>query len=430
MKWRIACIVELRRVISAAIYDSDPYHSDFFQKHLAFCDHYMDSRTALIERTSFEILSDLGKFPVTSYWEDGPAAYLRDRAIRAGLEVSMDHWGNVLVKKPGTNQMSPGIAFVAHMDHPGYEVVAQRGDQLVLKTLGGMGVAAGTEGTAILVIDACGRRLKATVTGAEKTESQLQKTRELAGWLGADTVYARLDRDHDLGRLPLPAVPDLPDCIIDEDLVRMRAADDLAGCAAILTALEMVAQSPVKGSVYGLFTRAEEVGLIGARLVAENELLPKNTVIVSVETSSALPGAEIGQGVVIRTGDRTATFDYEAEVYLNTAVDRIRSSDPGFKVQRQLMSAGGCEAAAFKAFGYNVTGLALPLGCWHNRGESGVELEIISTNDFLGETLLIVETSKLAGTEQSGTLKRLLDSPIKEGDRLKRDRSILNRPKI
>jgi len=390
----------------------------------------MDSRTALIERTSFEILSDLGKFPVTSYWEDGPAAYLRDRAIRAGLEVSMDHWGNVLVKKPGTNQMSPGIAFVAHMDHPGYEVVAQRGDQLVLKTLGGMGVAAGTEGTAILVIDACGRRLKATVTGAEKTESQLQKTRELAGWLGADTVYARLDRDHDLGRLPLPAVPDLPDCIIDDDLVRMRAADDLAGCAAILTALEMVAQSPVKGSVYGLFTRAEEVGLIGARLVAENELLPKNTVIVSVETSSALPGAEIGQGVVIRTGDRTATFDYEAEVYLNTAVDRIRSSDPGFKVQRQLMSAGGCEAAAFKAFGYNVTGLALPLGCWHNRGESGVELEIISTNDFLGETLLIVETSKLAGTEQSGTLKCLLDSPIKEGDRLKRDRSILNRPKI
>jgi len=390
----------------------------------------MDSRTALIERTSFEILSDLGKFPVTSYWEDGPAAYLRDRAIRAGLEVSMDHWGNVLVKKPGTDQMSPGIAFVAHMDHPGYEVVAQRGDQLVLKTLGGMGVAAGTEGTAILVIDACGRRLNATVTGAEKTESQLQKTRELAGWLGADTVYARLDRDHDLGRLPLPAVPDLPDCIIDDDLVRMRAADDLAGCAAILTALEMVAQSPVKGSVYGLFTRAEEVGLIGARLAAENELLPKNTVIVSVETSSALPGAEIGQGVVIRTGDRTATFDYEAEVYLNTAVDRIRSSDPGFKVQRQLMSAGGCEAAAFKAFGYNVTGLALPLGCWHNRGESGVELEIISTNDFLDETLLIVETSKLAGTEQSGTLKRLLDSPIREGDRLKRDRSILNRPKI
>ncbi|MQG37069.1 MAG: M28 family peptidase [SAR202 cluster bacterium] len=390
----------------------------------------MDLRTAIIKSTSFEILSDLAKFPVTSYWEAGPAAYVRDRAMSVGLEVSVDQWGNVLVEKPGTDRMSSGIAFVAHMDHPGYEVVAQRDDQLVLKTLGGMGIAAGTEGTAILVIDAFGRRINATVTGAEKTEGELQKARELAGWLGTDTVYARLDGDHDLGRLPLPAVPDLPDCILDDDLVRMRAADDLAGCAAILTALEMVAESPFAGSVYGLFTRAEEVGLIGARLVAEDELIPKNTVIVSVETSSALPGAEIGQGVVIRTGDRTATFDYEAEVYLNTAVERIRSSDQGFKVQRQLMSAGGCEAAAFKAYGYKVTGLALPLGCWHNRGESGVELEIISTNDFLGETLLIVETSKLAGTEQFGTLEGLLDYPIKEGDRLKRDRSILNRPEI
>ena len=390
----------------------------------------MDLRTAIIKSTSFEILSDLAKFPVTSYWEAGPAAYVRDRAMSVGLEVSVDQWGNVLVEKPGTDRMSSGIAFVAHMDHPGYEVVAQRDDQLVLKTLGGMGIAAGTEGTAILVIDAFGRRINATVTGAEKTEGELQKARELAGWLGTDTVYARLDRDHDLGRLPLPAVPDLPDCIIDDDRVRMRAADDLAGCAAILTVLEMVAESPFAGSVYGLFTRAEEVGLIGARLVAEDELIPKNTVIVSVETSSALPGAEIGQGVVIRTGDRTATFDYEAEVYLNTAVERIRSSDQGFKVQRQLMSAGGCEAAAFKAYGYKVTGLALPLGCWHNRGESGVELEIISTNDFLGETLLIVETSKLAGTEQFGTLEGLLDYPIKEGDRLKRDRSILNRPEI
>ncbi len=390
----------------------------------------MDLRTAIIKSTSFEILSDLAKFPVTSYWEAGPAAYVRDRAMSVGLEVSVDQWGNVLVEKPGTDRMSSGIAFVAHMDHPGYEVVAQRDDQLVLKTLGGMGIAAGTEGTAILVIDAFGRRINATVTGAEKTEGELQKARELAGWLGTDTVYARLDGDHDLGRLPLPAVPDLPDCILDDDLVRMRAADDLAGCAAILTALEMVAESPFAGSVYGLFTRAEEVGLIGARLVAEDELIPKNTVIVSVETSSALPGAEIGQGVVIRTGDRTATFDYEAEVYLNTAVERIRSSDQGFKVQRQLMSAGGCEAAAFKAYGYKVTGLALPLGCWHNRGESGVELEIISTNDFLGETLLIVETSKLAGTEQLGTLEGLLGYPIKEGDRLKRDRSILNRPEI
>ena len=379
----------------------------------------MHSYTDSIKIAGIEILSDLGKFPATSYWEDGPAAYIKNRAKCLGLEVSVDQWGNVLAVKPGSDPNAAGIAFVAHMDHPGYEVVAQQGDQLILKTLGGIGIAAGRDGAEILVIDASGRRIKATVVGAEKAEGNFQRSRESAGWLGSDTVYAQLSRDHDLGVLPVPAVPDLPDFIIDDDIVCMRAADDLAGCAAILTALEAIIESPIKGSVYGLFTRAEEVGLIGARLVAENGLIPKNTVIVSVETSSALPGAEIGEGVVIRTGDRATTFDYAAEVYLSAAVEKIRSSDPEFKVQRQLMSAGGCEAAAFKAFGYRVTGTAFPLGSWHNRGESGVEPEIISKGDFVGGALLLAETSKLSGTDQIGTLSRLLDFPVKEGDRLK-----------
>jgi putative aminopeptidase FrvX len=99
----------------------------------------------------------------------------------------------------------------------------------------------------------------------------------------------------------------------------MRAADDLAGCAAILAALESLVNTPTTGTVFGLFTRAEEVGGVGAQLAAENELFPKDTIVVSVETSSVLPGAEIGEGVVIRTGDRAATFDYEAEVYLAEA---------------------------------------------------------------------------------------------------------------
>ncbi|MEE8046064.1 MAG: hypothetical protein V3T49_04415, partial [Dehalococcoidia bacterium] len=177
-----------------------------------------------------------------------------------------------------------------------------------------------------------------------------------------------------------------------------------------------------EGSVYGLFTRAEEVGLVGARLAAEHELLPKDTIVVSVETSSVLPGAEIGEGVVIRTGDRAATFDYEAEAYLSEAAHRIKSTTPDFKVQRQLMSAGGCEAAAFKAFGYKVTGTAFPLGAWHNRGESGVEPEFISKDDLFGGAVLLAEAAKLAGTKPTGVLGRLSETPLEEADRLKSDR--------
>jgi putative aminopeptidase FrvX len=376
-----------------------------------------------IESSAIKILSELGKLPATSYWEDGPARHLAVHAREAGLDVSIDDWGNVLATKSGTNPDAPGIAFVAHTDHPGYEVVAQDGAQITLKTLGGVGLAAGKEGTSIEVIGRNGRRIKATVTGSEPAVGDFSKSREADGWLGTDTVYARFGDDTDLGGFPRPAIPDLIDFEIEDGMIRMRAADDLAGCAAILAALESIVETPTEGSVYGLFTRAEEVGLVGARLAAENKLLPENTIIVSVETSSILPGAEIGGGVVIRTGDRAATFDYEAEAYLTEAAHRIKSENPGFKVQRQLMSAGGCEAAAFKTFGYTVTGTAFPLGAWHNRGESGVEPEFISKDDFIGGVRLIAEAARLAGTSPVGVLGRLADSPSDEGDRLKADRA-------
>ncbi len=383
----------------------------------------MNTVSEQIESLALEILAELGKLPATSYWEDGPARYLAVHAKDAGLDVSRDEWGNVLVTKAGTDPEAPGIAFVAHTDHPGYEVVEQDGNKLTLKTLGGVGIAAGREGTNILVIGRHGRRIKATITGAEAADGKFAKSREDAGWLGTDTVYAELEDDTDLGELPKPAVPDLLDYELGEDdLIRMRAADDIAGCAAILAALESISETSTKGTVYGLFTRAEEVGLVGARIAAEQELLPKDTIIVSVETSSVLPGAEIGDGVVIRTGDRAATFDYEAEAYLGEAVQRIKSAEPKFKIQRQLMSAGGCEASAFKAFGYKVTGTAFPLGAWHNRGENGVEPEFISKDDFIGGAILIAEAAKLAGTNPAGVLARLSDTPSDEADRLKRDR--------
>jgi putative aminopeptidase FrvX len=379
-----------------------------------------------IESAAIDILSELGEFSATSYWEDGPADYLAEHARKGGLEISVDEWGNVLATKPGTDPAAPGIAFVAHTDHPGYEVVAQDGSKLTLKALGGVGIAAGRDGARILVIGENGERIEATVTGAELAEGDFLKSREAAGWLGTDTVYAELaDIGTKLGDLPRPVVPDLPDFLIQDGLIKMRAADDLAGCAAILAALESIVNTSTEGNVYGLFTRAEETGLVGARLAAENELVPKNTIIVSVETSSVIPGTEIGEGVVIRTGDRAATFDYEAEAYLGEAVHKIKSTSYDFKIQRQLMNAGGCEASAFKAFGYKVTGTAFPLGAWHNRGETGVEPEFISKDDFVGGAILIAEAAKLAGTSPKGVLARLTDSPIEEGNRLKSAR--LNR---
>ena len=46
-----------------------------------------------IESSAIEILSDLGRFTATSFWEDGPADYLAERAESAGREGRSDTWG-------------------------------------------------------------------------------------------------------------------------------------------------------------------------------------------------------------------------------------------------------------------------------------------------------------------------------------------------
>ncbi len=381
----------------------------------------MASEFCNLTRNAIEILSELGGFKATSYWEDGPVGYIADRATASGLEVEIDEWGNALVTKQGTDVATAGIGFVAHTDHPGYEVVVQEGENITLNALGGISLAAGRRGTRILVIGESGEAMDATITKARPASGEFAQSRESDGWLGTDTVFAKLDSHESVGELPRPAVFDLPDFALEDGLIKMRAVDDLAGCAAILATLEQLTDESVTGNVYGLFTRAEEVGLIGARLAAANKIFPRETIVISVETSSALPGAEIGNGVVIRTGDRTATFDYEAEAFLVEAANKIKSVNPEFRAQRQLMSAGGCEASAFKAFGYRVTGTAFPLGAWHNRGKNGIESEFISTDDFVGGVMLLSETAKLAGTPQFGIVPHLSRQPFEQAERLRKN---------
>ena len=197
--------------------------------------------------------------------------------------------------------------------------------------------------------------------------------------------------------MPAAIVFDLPDFGIDGDTIRMRAADDLAGCGAILSALERLAKSGAEADFLAVFTRAEEGGLFGARLMAEAGTLPANTLVVSVESSPLIPGVEQGEGPVIRTGDRVYTFDADAEQVFSAALQSIRTEDSDFKAQRQLMSGGGCEATAFAVFGYTVTGLAFPLGNWHNATttipdpDGGVDSEYISVSDYLGGVTLMAE---------------------------------------
>ena len=353
-----------------------------------------------------EILRELGTRPAAPYFEQGPADYMFDVLAGLGLDPRRDAYGNIVSRYRALPEDAdqPPIAFVAHMDHPGFEIVDAGDGSVIAKALGGVPVASLTKPTPVLVLAPDGRRIPAETVPVAEGESTRQVELRLPDGLSVEP--------------PVPVVFDLPDFELDGDTLRMRALDDLAGCAAILAATERLVKEGAQTDVFSVFTRAEEVGLYGARLMADEGTLPKNTLVVSIESSPVIPGVAQGDGPVIRTGDAAYTFDADAEQVLVAARERIKERDSGYRSQRQLMSGGTCEATAFAVFGYQATGIAFPLGNYHNATtriadpDGGVDAEYIRLSDFMGGVELVYEGAKsVAARADSPTRSRMREVP-------------------
>ncbi|MFL2665008.1 MAG: M20/M25/M40 family metallo-hydrolase [Dehalococcoidia bacterium] len=374
-----------------------------------------------MKKPILHILSDLAKIPNTSFYEKDVSNYIFENLKNFVDKIYYDEFGNLIAQKKGTKNNVPSFAFVSHMDHPGFEVIGNDNNKLKLKTLGGVSKYAGQKNNNLLLINSENKRIPITVSDKPKITNKLEAKREKEGWLGNEVIFSNFKYDQNL--LNQQVIFDLDDFFIDEkkNIIHMRSADDLAGCSSILQALKNISHQNIDGDVFGIFTRAEEVGLLGAIALAESGLIPLETNIISVETSSIIPGVNLGNGVIIRTGDRISTFDDSAEKYLVNAANNLIHSNNEFKYQRNLMGAGGCEASAFKAFGYKVTGLAYPLGNWHNRGSKKVEEEYISLFDLITGQNLIEEVAKFSGIEYESFSEKIKSnfSKSKEIKRLK-----------
>ena len=358
------------------------------------------------DERAVELLRGLGRRPAAPFFEQGPADYIFGTLSRLGLNPTRDAWGNVTARYrnlvSGADQ--PPIAFVAHMDHPGFEIVDTGREPAVAKALGGVPAASLTRPTPVLVLASDARRVPAETVPLDGGVSRRETGIRLPAGMSMEP--------------PVPVVFDLPDFALDGGTLRMRALDDLAGCAAILAATEQLVHEEAEADVFAVFTRAEEVGLYGARLMAEAQTLPMETLVVSIESSPVIPGVAQGAGPVIRTGDAAFTFDADAEQVLTAARESLKARDPGYRCQRQLMSGGVCEATAFAVFGYRTTGIAFPLGNYHNgtRGlrdpEGGVDAEYIRLSDFLGGVELVHEAARSVGLRgESPTRRRMSEVP-------------------
>jgi putative aminopeptidase FrvX len=175
-----------------------------------------------------------------------------------------------------------------------------------------------------------------------------------------------------------------------------RACDDLIGVASILATLIELKRGRARVNVIGVISRAEEIGFQGALTVAAGRSLPKKSLVISLETSRELPGVKMGQGVILRVGDRTSIFNSEGTRFLAEAGGGLQKTDTHFQFQRGLMSGGTCEATAYQEFGFQTAAVCVALGNYHNcAAHNRIEAEYVSVSDALSMVKLLVASTKL-----------------------------------
>lgn len=318
-----------------------------------------------MNKKTLKLFTDLLALPTAPFHEDAVSTYIQDFAKKRGLTLKADKYGNLIVRYTHGKDPKP-VALTAHMDHPGFEVLEVNGRELKARWLGGCDPNH-FPGSRVTIIS------------------------------GDEQVPGRVSSALDDGKLfEIRAKKDLPQVdgvfgywglkpvVIDGDLIRTKGADNLASCAAILAVLDRLQQEKAEADLWGVFTRAEEVGLIGAGGIVAAKTVPKKVPMIVLETSKELPGAKIGDGPVIRVGDRMSIFDPKVEYTMHTLAQELESKVKGFQFQRQLMSGGVCEATVYVLHGFTVGALAFPLGNYHNQSKRWPAEEYISIFDSDG----------------------------------------------
>ena len=291
-----------------------------------------------------------------------PTAPFHENAVRTtirrllddctGVTLSEDSFGNLIAHYQNSGA-TPTFAFAAHMDHPAY---------VGREFLGGV-------------------------------PESYRKARPPTEKFGPFRMWK------------------LPAFQVRGGRIYSRACDDLIGCACIVFMLRELAGKRAKCSVYGIFTRAEEVGFVGAIKLAKRGTIPKETTVISLETSSQKGGpVKMGEGVIVRVGDRTSIFDSAATARM---LEVAKAAE--IPHQRALMQGGTCEATAYALYGYRTAAMCVALGNYHNCGPANrIAPEYVSVSDAVAMADLCIAVSRAKPSDSLAALRRRLEKRMRE----------------
>lgn len=350
-----------------------------------------------------KILHEMLSIPTAPFAEHFVIDYIEEFcARRKAVSLSRDRAGNVMVRvRKGKRRIRRPVCITAHLDHPGFIA-----DRMMTKEKLRAFWRGGVPPQYFV-----GTGVRFWVDGAwtrGRVRSIKQVTR--AGRRRVDTAVIDVKRAIPKGGI---GMWDLPEPKVRGTRIHARGCDDIAGAAAMICCIDKLGRQRSSCDAYFLFTRAEEVGFVGAMAAARLRTIPKRCFVVAMETSSELPHARMGDGPILRVGDRASAFTPAVTAYCHRIARELEREKSGFRYQRRLMDGGTCESSAYCVRGYEATGLCLALGNYHNIDAKRKKIgpEYIDLNDFDNVVHWFVELARSPRpyTARDEALQRQID---------------------
>ena len=295
---------------------------------------------------------------------EGPVRELVRSHLPSWASAETDSAGNLRVT---VGKGSPLVVFVAHLDELGFRVTAIRDDgQLELEPRGGF-FSSLYEAEPALVHTASG------IVPGVFTPRDSVPTRRTPGAIRVDVGTASRSATEALG-ISLGATVTMPKQYARLAGTRAtgRAFDDRVGCAALLLAIGRLDPARLHHAVMFVWSVREEIGLEGAKVVAD-ELGSQPARVHAIDTfvSSDTPLdpkayalAPLGRGPVIRALDNSAAAP-------PVLVDSLRALARSARIPLQYgTTSGGNDGSTFLPWGVPDVAIGWPLRYSHSPAET------------------------------------------------------------
>ena len=297
------------------------------------------------------LLEELTRLNAPSGYEEEVRDFIVHLLETCHIPYHVDRLGNVTIQR-GEN--ADRLALFAHMDEVGFGVRGIREDGMIkFAPLGGI-----TEKILFSTPVTIGKdRVNGVIGNIPKHLQPKIKEQEITiadmmidiGAVSYEDALASV-------RIGDPICWNSDFVSFGDGLIKAKALDDRVGVAVILTLL-----LSTDWSFTAVFTTREEIGTVGAKMIAPL-ITPKKAVVLEVTTCADMPGVKetttrLGEGVALSVMDGGSVADRN---WNDTIVDLAKKHR--ISLQKKLTTKGGNDAGAvsYVSGGVPITALSLP----------------------------------------------------------------------